>query len=44
MRELGDDVTYGHTDRRTQPFIVKDNQIKLRLKHVVIVKILTLPC
>ena len=24
MRELGDDVTHSLTDRRTQPFIVKD--------------------
>ena len=25
MRELGDDVTYLHSDTRTQPFIVKDS-------------------
>ena len=26
MRELGDDVTYGQTHTRTQPFIVKDKR------------------
>ena len=36
MRELGDDVTYGQTHTRTQPFIVKDlgektDKIKLYL-------------
>jgi len=34
MRELGDDVTYGRTDTRTQPFIVKDTSDETRNENI----------
>ena len=41
MRELGDDVTHRLTDRRTQPFIVKDMDVvnylfKLDLRSLIL--------